>query len=161
MPTFDFTSYRAGLRQMINIVWPEIARAAGGGGIFTRSRIEMVALEDLRDDDEIAATAIIQQGPATYSPEWGLTNQSYEIATLIHYIRRRDMVTDMEEFIEARLQHLAEYLLYTGPPIGQCLEVTGLDVTEGSSINALLLEKNKAYFGGTLSARMLVGHGAQ
>lgn len=161
MPTFDFLSYRAGLRQMLGAVWAEIARGSGGGGVWTVPRIQQVALEDLRDDEAITTVAIIQQAPPTYTPEWGITNQSYVIETLFHFVRRRDMTTDLEEFIEARLQQLAQYLLYTGPPIGQCLAVTGIDVTEGNAANALLLEKNKAYFGGTLAAQMLVGHGAQ
>jgi hypothetical protein len=71
------------------------------------------------------------------------------------------MDTDLEEFIEAKLLVLEQYLLYTGPTLGQCLAVTGLDVTEGNAANALLLDKNKAYFGGTLAARMLVGHTAE
>lgn len=161
MATLDLTSYRGGLRQMLNTVWPEIARGAGGGGIWTVPRIQQVALEDMRDDEAITTTAIIQQAAPTYTAEWGLTNQSYEIETLFHYVRRRDETTDLEEFIETRLLQLEQYLLYTGPPLGQCLAVTGIDVTEGNGINALLLDKNKAYFGGTLSARMLVGHGAQ
>jgi hypothetical protein len=161
MATLDLTSYRAGLRQMLNTVWPEIDRDAGGGGIWTVPRIQLVALEDVRSDDAITTVAIIQQEPAAYTPEWGITNQSYEIPTMFHYVRRRDMDTDLEEFIEAKLLVLEQYLLYTGPTLGQCLAVTGLDVTEGNAANALLLDKNKAYFGGTLAARMLVGHTAE
>lgn len=154
MPTFDFVSFRAGQRQMVGTVWPEMIRSAGGGGVFTRSRVEEVAFEELD-----VPLAVIQPGAPTYSAEWGITNQSYTVETMFHYVKRRDLVTDLEEFVEARLQRLAEYLLYTGPPIGQCLEVTMIDATEGNQINAILLEKNMSHFGGTLSARLLVGHG--
>lgn len=156
----DWQVYRAGQRQIINTVWPEVDRDFGGGGIWTVARLQQVALEDLRDDEEITATAILQPGTYRRSEEYsGLTNQAYEILTRYHYIRRRDMTTDMEEFVEGRLSDLAQYLLYEPLPMGQCIAVVGIDALEGNDVNLLLLEKNKAYYGGTLTARMLAGHG--
>lgn len=160
----DFASYRADLRQVVNTVWSEVARSAGGGGVWTVSRIELVALEDLRDDDAITATAIIQPMPAVMQPErTGISNQVYSIETLFHYVRRRDMTTDLEEYVEARLVALSQYLLRTGlplhgfQPLGQCIDVLGIDATETNPANLIILEKNKAYFAGSLTALMEVG----
>lgn len=156
----DWIPYRTGMRAVINIVWPEVGRNLGGGGIFTLARLQQVNFDDLRNDDEITTTAVLQ--PATYrrSEQFsGLTNQAYEILTRFHYVRRRDSTTDMEEFVEGRLSALAEYLLYETLPAGQCLQVVGLDALEGNAINAVLLEKNREYYGGTLTAVMLTGHG--
>lgn len=163
MSTLNLTTYRAGLRQMLGSVWPEIDRNLGGGGIFTAARIKQVSLEDIRTDQDtaITTTAIIEQAQPTRAEEWsGLTNQIYSVETQFHYVRRRDMTTDLEEFVEARLLALEQYLLYTGPPFGQCLRVEGIDALDSNTINAMLLEKNKAYYGGTLTAVMLVGHDA-
>lgn len=160
----DFASYRADLREIVNTVWPEVDRDAGGGGIWTVARIELVALEDLRDDEQIATTAIIQPMPALMQPErTGIGNQVYSIETMFHYVRRRDMTLDLEEFCEARLQALASYLLDTGlplhgfQPLGQCIDVLGIDATEANPANLILLEKNKAYFAASLTALMEVG----
>lgn len=160
----DFTSYRADLRQIVNTVWPEVDRDAGGGGIWTVPRVELVALEDIRDDEQITTTAIIQQMPALAQPErTGIANQVYQIETMFHYVRRRDQTSDLEEFCEARLQALASYLLDTGfplhgfAPLGQCIDVTGIDASEANPANLIILEKNKAYFAATLTALMEVG----
>lgn len=155
----NWTSYRAGLRSVINTVWPEVDRAAGGGGIFTVPRIEMVALEDLTQDaDAIATTAVIQEAaPAATDDRTGIANQIYSLDTRIHFIRRRDMVTDMEEFVLARLVDLEQYLLHNELPLGQVIDVIGIDASEGNAVNAILLEKNKSYFGGTLSLLIELG----
>src|SRR3990172_5480585 len=159
----DFASYRADLRQVVGAVWPEVLRGAGGGGVFTVARIELIALEDLRDEAEITATAIIQPMSYVANPELsGIANQIYSIETMFHYVRRRDELTDLEEFVEARLQALASYLLDTGLPshggfpLGQCIDVVGIDAMESNPANLLILEKNKAYFAGTLTALMEV-----
>lgn len=154
----NWTSYRAGLRAVINQVWPEVDRDAGGGGIWTVPRIEQVALEDLRSDEAITTAAVIQESPPVVTDERvGIANQAYSVETRIHYVRRRDMVTDMEEFILARLVDMEQYLLHNALPLGQVIDVTGLDASEGNVINAILLEKNKSYFGGTLTAMIEIG----
>jgi hypothetical protein len=157
----NWVGYRSGLRDAVEAVWPEIT-AAGGGFIWTRAAIERVALEDLTTDpDSDGTTAIIQPTTPTFSDEWsGLTNQAYLIETLFHYVRRRpNTAEDMEELVEGKLQQLAERLLYTRLSIGQVVRVNEIDATEGNLINSILLDKNKAFYGGTLSASLLVGHG--
>jgi hypothetical protein len=135
-----------------------VDRDAGGGGVWTRARIELVALEDLRSDNAVATTAILQPGTYREQPELtGIANQVYAIETMIHYVRRRDMVLDMEEFVEQRLAQLADYLLHNALPLGQCIDVLEIDALEGNLLNSLLLEKNKAYYGGTLTALFEVG----
>jgi len=153
---FDFVSYRTGLRAVIDSVWPEVLPSLAGGGVWTRARVEEVAFEEIA-----VPMAVIQPGTSRESAEWsGLTGQAYEIETMFHYVRRRDLVTDIEEFVEARLTALADYLLYhsaAGIPKGQCLAVTALDALEANEVNAILLEKNLPYYGGTLTATLLAG----
>lgn len=164
----DLIAYRADLRFVVAQVWPEVLPGVSGGGVWTVPRIEQVALEDVGDEDDAATsafpTAIIQSLPLVMQPErTGIANQVYSIETLFHYLRRRDMVTDLEEFIEARLRDLAAYLLDTGLPLhgfaptGQCIDVLALDVSETNPANQILLDKNKGYFAGSLTALMEVG----
>lgn len=154
----NWSSYRAGLRTVINQVWPEIARGSGGGGVWTVPRIQQVALEDLRDDEAITTVAIVQEAaPVVSDDRTGIANQVYQVDTSLHYIRRRDEVTDMEEFVLARLVDMEQYLLHNDLPVGQVIDVTGMDASESNAMNALLLDKNKAYFGGTLSVMIEVG----
>lgn len=169
MSTLDLIAYRGALRTMVGAAWPEVLPASdGGGGIWTVPRVEQTAFGDWVADTLDAGTgsgqvvaAFVQQEVPTRSPDWsGLTNQVYSIETSFHYIMRRDLDTDLEELVEARLLALSQMLLYIGPSIGQCLAVTGIDVGEANDIGRILLEKNMAFYGGTLSATMLVGHDA-
>jgi hypothetical protein len=153
---FDFVSYRTGLRQVVGAVLPEVLATAGGGGIWTRPRVEQVPFEDIA-----VPMVVIQPTAPRESAEWsGLTGQAYEIETFFHYVLRRDLVTDAEEVVEAKLAALADYLLYhtvAGLPKGQCLGVSALDAQEGNEVNRILLEKNLPYYGGTLTALLLAG----
>jgi len=155
----NWPSFRAGLRRACELTWPETQRDQGGGGIITVPRLDLIALEDLPPSaDAIATLAVIQTAPPQVQPELtGIANHFWSVEVLFHYVRRRDMVTDMEEFAEGRLAALQEYLLHTALAVGQCIDVVSLDVSETNPANAIILEKNKAYYAGSLGAVFEVG----
>ncbi len=156
----DWVGYRAALRNAVVAALPEVQNA-DGGGIWTRPGIERVALEDVVTDlpAAVATTVIIQTAPPLVATELvGIANHVWDVEHMFHYVRRRpNSAEDMEEYVEGRLAALQQQLLHVELAVGQVIDVTGIDVSEGNLINAVLLDKNKAYYGGTLTVMCQVG----
>lgn len=143
------------MRAAIGAVWPEVLPGGGGGGIGTGPHMIGTPLEDMEPP-----FAVVAYGEARVSEEWGgITNQAYLIDAVIYYVLQRDLTTDAEEAVAAKLEALEDALLTSGVTVGQVIDVTGQDVSEGNAINLLILDKQKPFFAGGLGVQFLVGEG--
>jgi hypothetical protein len=155
----NWASFRTALRDVVEDAWPEVT-ASGGGFIWTGPNIERVALEDLtEDDDDLTPTAVVQMlAPQVATEMVGIANHVWSVDLFIHYLRRRDnTATDWEEYLSERLAALQSLLLHTELAVGQVIDVTSLDVSEGNPLMALILDKNKPWVAGSLGVACEVG----
>ena len=121
-------------------------------GIWTVARIERESLEGIS-----LPFASIDYGTAEGTDEYGITNQAYLIDTTIYYVLHVDQVNDYEEVDAAKAEALEDYLLTTGLSTGQVIRVTAQDVTPNDRVAALILDKQKPYYAGCVTAQILVG----
>lgn len=149
---FPWTTFRTGVRTAIGAAWPEVLPGASGGGIPTVGRIERLSLEGIR-----LPFASVDYGTAEETDEYGITNQSYLINTGIYYVIHIDQSNDYEEVVAAKLETLEDYLLTTGLPTGQVIRVTVQDVTPNDRVAMLILDKQKPFYAGAVTAQALVG----
>lgn len=149
----DWTAYRTSLRAAVGAVWPEVLPDNGGGGIETHAQAERIPLEATD-----APFAAILLPAAVRSEEWsGLTNDAFLQDVTFCYVARLDQVTDMEEHVAERCRTLERFLRGTGLSHGQFLWAISQDAGAENAVNAVILDKQKPFHAGALTARILVG----
>lgn len=101
--------------------------------------------------------AVMIMPPAVEDPEWGITNQTYMQDVTFAYVMRLDLVTDPEEAVAAKAETLEDRLLSVPLTLGQVIRTTVQDPGAENVINALILDKQKPFHAGIVTAQILVG----
>lgn len=146
---FGWTAYRTAMRAAVALVWPE----AITNGVWPLARIQRNSFEGID-----VPFVSIDYGAALESDEWsGITRQAYLIEPVFYYVFQIDLVTDYEEHAAAKAEALEDYLLANDPAVGQVIDVLAQDVTPDDALMALILDRQKPYFAGAVTAQILVG----